>query len=89
MNDQRRIPVTETHEQQSYIDERLVDTESLPVPVEVNVEEFAIEERIKQKQEAAKKERDELKETLNQIMKTQKESIESREKLKAESIEKY
>ena len=68
MNDQRRNPATETREQQSSIDEGPVDTEPLPVPVVVNVEQVTAEERIKQKQEAAKKERDELKETLKKIM---------------------
>ena len=51
----------------------MIDTEPLPVPVEVNVEQDASENRVKQEQEVAQKERDELKETLKAMMKLQKE----------------
>ena len=72
MNDQRRTPIAQTHEQQSYIDERVINTDPLPVPaVEVSEEQIAAGNRAKQEQEDAKKERDELKETLKQMMKTQ------------------
>ena len=62
MNDQRRTPIAQTHEQQSYIDERVINTDPLQAPVvQVSEEQIAVENRAKQEQEDAKKERDELK----------------------------
>ena len=49
MNDQRRTPIAQTHEQQSYIDERVINTYPLPVTaVEVNEEQIAAGNRAKQ-----------------------------------------
>ena len=56
MNDQRRTPIAQTHEQQSYIDERVINIDPLQVPaVEANEEQIAVENRAKQEQEDRKR----------------------------------
>ena len=88
MNDQRREPIGQTHEQQSYIDERVIDTEPLPVPaVELSQEQIAADNRAKQERTEAQKEKDELKETLRKMLQMQKESLIEIEKLKKDRSE--
>ena len=88
MNHQRREPIAQTHEQQSYIDERIIDTEPLPVPaVELSQEQIAADNRAKQERTEAQKERDELKETLKKMLQMQKESLTEIEKLKKDKSE--